>query len=146
MRCRGQHKKDICMEATMNWLRRFFYGRHGSDQLSIFLFIVYFSLAVLSQIFGLFVLYIASWAVFAWTIFRMFSRNHTKRMAENNRFLYIWYRFRNSFKNIRQKFKENKQYRYFNCPSCRQKVRVPRGKGKVSITCPKCRTKFMGIT
>lgn len=127
----------------MNWLRRFFYGRHGADQLSLFLFFVYLAIAILSQIFMIFPLYLASWAVFAWSLFRMLSRNHVKRTAENTRFMYGWYRFRNVFKNFGQKANDFQKYRVFDCPSCGQKVRVPRGKGKVNITCPKCRNKFM---
>ncbi len=127
----------------MNWLTRFFYGRHGADQFSIFLFAVYLSMAILSQIFRLFPLYLVSWAVFAWSVFRMLSKNHAKRAAENNRFMVGWYRFRNGFKNFGQRAGDFQKYRVFDCPSCGQKVRVPRGKGKINITCPNCRSKFM---
>ena len=67
-------------------------------------------------------------------IVRSLSRNVYKRYEENRKFLLLW-----------QKFKD-KDHRYYNCPRCRQQVRVPRGKGKISITCPKCREKFIKKT
>jgi DNA-directed RNA polymerase subunit RPC12/RpoP len=127
----------------MNWLRKFFYGRHGADQLSLFLFIVYLVIAVLSQIYNLWPLYLISWAIFVWSLFRMFSRNHARRAAENNSFMVVWYRLRNGFKNFGRSFGDLQKYRYFSCPGCGQKVRVPRGKGKVNISCPKCGLKFL---
>ena len=41
---------------------------------------------------------------------------------------------------------KDRQHRYFDCPKCHQMVRVPRGKGKISITCPRCREKFVKKT
>lgn len=127
----------------MDRLRKFFYGRHGMDRLGIALFIAYMALAILSSILGSILLYILSFIVFGYFIFRVFSRNHVKRSAENTKFLYGWYNIKNRWRLVVQRMRDMKIYRYFVCPNCRQKVRVPRGKGKVSITCPKCSTKFL---
>ncbi len=127
----------------MDRLRRFFSGRHGIDQLGIVLFIAYIALAILSNVLGSLVLYILSFVLFGYVIFRMFSRNHVKRTTENTKFLYGWYNFKNKWRLLVQRIRDAKNYRYFSCPNCRQKVRVPRGKGKISITCPKCREKFI---
>lgn len=127
----------------MDRLRKFFYGRHGMDRLGIALFIAYMALAVLSSILGSLLLYILSFAVFGYMIFRIFSRNKMKRTAENTKFLYGWYNFKNRWRLTAQRMRDMKTYRYLSCPDCRQKVRVPRGKGKVNITCPKCRAKFI---
>jgi ribosomal protein L37AE/L43A len=113
------------------------------DRLGIALFIAYMALAVLSSILGSLLLYILSFAVFGYMIFRIFSRNKMKRTAENTKFLYGWYNFKNRWRLTAQRMRDMKTYRYLSCPDCRQKVRVPRGKGKVNITCPKCRAKFI---
>ena len=127
----------------MNGLRKFLAGRHGVDQLSIVLFIAYVAVGVISQIFGITLLYYLSFAIFGYALFRMLSRNHSRRTAENTRFLYGWYNFKNGFKYKWQQIRERKDYRYLKCPHCNQTVRVPRGKGKVAITCPKCKTRFV---
>jgi peptidoglycan/LPS O-acetylase OafA/YrhL len=74
------------------------------------------------------------WHALFIAIFRSLSRNIYKRYEENRKFLVFF-----------QKLKD-KDHRYYNCPRCRQQVRVPKGKGKISITCPKCREKFIKTT
>ena len=69
-----------------------------------------------------------------WSIFRMYSRNIEARRRENAAFLRFFSRL------------TDKQYRYFRCPGCRQVVRVPRGKGKINIRCPKCSRQFIKKT
>ena len=65
---------------------------------------------------------------------RCFSRNTSKRYNENRRFLLLLDRIK------------DRSNRYYSCPKCRQTVRVPRGKGKIAIICPKCREKFIKKT
>ena len=69
-----------------------------------------------------------------WSIYRMYSRNIEARRRENTAFLRFFSRL------------TDKQYRYFRCPGCRQVVRVPRGKGKINIRCPKCSRQFIKRT
>ena len=69
-----------------------------------------------------------------WALFRTLSRNTYKRYQENRKFLQIFDRLK------------DRQHRYFDCPKCRQTVRVPRGKGKIAISCPKCGEKFIRKT
>ena len=68
------------------------------------------------------------------SIFRMLSRNTYKRYQENRKFLQIFDRLK------------DREHRYFDCPKCRQMVRVPKGKGKIAISCPRCREKFIRKT
>ena len=75
-----------------------------------------------------------SYALMFWAIFRALSRNTYKRYQENRKFLLIFDRLK------------DRNNRYFDCPKCRQTVRVPRGKGKISITCPRCKEKFIRKT
>lgn len=119
-------------------LRRFMEGRYGSDKLNTAILMVALVLVLVYTFlpFGLvkIILWIISYILMIWAIFRMLSRNTYRRYQENRRFLQI-------VDGIR-----DREHRYYNCPTCRQRVRVPRGKGKISITCPKCREKFIRKT
>lgn len=135
----------------MNWLRRFMYGRYGTDQLSMFLFVVYFILAVVSIFFrrtpvGI-VLTIIGYGIMILYFFRVFSRNIYKRAAENQKFLQMWNQIKNYFKYLKLKFQErNGVKKLYRCPKCHQIIRVPKGRGKIAITCPKCRFEFIKKT
>ena len=119
-------------------LRRFMEGRYGTDKLNMLILgcalaivIVYsFVPSGLVQL----ILWALSYVLMIWAIFRSLSRNTYKRYEENRRFLRLCEQVK------------DRDNRYFNCPRCRQRVRVPRGKGKISITCPKCREKFVKKT
>lgn len=109
-------------------LRRFMYGRYGTDQLNL-------ALMVLSIVLLLAGIWIKGLAVLAYLalfyyIFRCYSRNLAKRRQENAWFLRVTAPLR------------DRQHRYFRCPGCRQVVRVPKGKGRIKIGCPKCGRKF----
>ena len=120
------------------WLQRFMMGRYGTDKLnmvilgsgvvislvSVFIRIPFFSLVMTTVSYGL----------MFWAIFRCFSRNTYKRYRENRRFLMLVDRIK------------DREHKHFECPKCRQPVRVPRGKGKIAITCPKCKEKFIRKT
>lgn len=135
----------------MNWLRRFMYGRYGNDQLSTFMFVCYLVLLVFQMIFrnspaGL-VLMALSYVVVLLYFFRCFSRNIYKRQRENQKFLSMWTPVKNYFKYLKLRFQErNGVKKLFRCPKCHQIIRVPRDKGKIAITCPKCRYEFIKKT
>lgn len=124
----------------------FMYGRNGTDELSKFL--VYVSLALL--VINLFVRsQIIIWIVYAlliYSVYRMFSRNIAARSAENRKFLDWKSKVGNAFSGQSARLKEMKSYHIYKCPHCGQKIRIPRGKGKIVITCPKCRTEFQKIS
>ena len=106
--------------------RQFMYGRYGSDKLNLFLLGLGVALCLLSSFSRLYFLGIFAYIPLIWAIFRMYSRNIYKRQRENRQFLQFFTRLR------------DRQNRYFACPRCRQRVRVPRGKGKIVIKCPSC--------
>lgn len=110
--------------------RRFMYGRYGSDQLNLFLLILGVALCLLGSFSRLYYLGLIAYIPLIWAIFRMYSRNIAKRRSENRRFTQFFQRLR------------DRQNRYFSCPRCRQRVRVPRGKGKIVIKCPACGERF----
>lgn len=119
-------------------LRRFMEGRYGSDKLNTAILMTALVLVLVYSFlpFGLvkILLWLISYALMIWAIFRMLSRNTYRRYQENRRFLQITDGIR------------DREHRYYNCPTCRQRVRVPRGKGKIAISCPKCREKFIRKT
>ena len=89
------------------------------------------------------IMYYLSLATLVYTYYRMFSRNIYKRASENQNFLNKTADIRRKINNQKSLFKQRKVYRIYKCPTCKQKVRVPKGKGKISIHCPKCDTYFI---
>ena len=119
-------------------MQRFMEGRYGNDKLNIAILIAGVVTGLLSSILGGFLLKTILWAVsyglMIWAIFRCLSRNTYKRYQENRKYLQLIDRVK------------DREHRYYDCPKCRQRVRVPRGKGKISITCPRCKEKFVRKT
>ena len=124
-------------------LERFMEGRYGYDQFSRFLSFVSLALLIISMFVKIPILFYLAVIVIVWTYFRTLSRNVSKRYAENERFLQFFGKITSRFQNRRYYQEQRKIYKYFLCPKCRQKVRVPKGKGKICITCPKCRMEFV---
>ena len=127
-----------------NRLHAFMGGRNGFDRLSIGLIVLAFilyALAFLSPFVAIFALAIAAYAVW-----RAFSKNMAKRREENYRFTRISGDIKDAFTQWKFRRQQKKQYRFITCPDCKSKLRLPRGKGKISITCPKCGLKFKGKT
>lgn len=133
-----------------NALSRFMYGRNGSDQLgwaSLILLLVLNTVNLFTRHSSEVVHTVLSTATFllmVWILFRMFSRNLPKRRSENAWFLNkIVNPLRVGSKNRRMR-SADKEHKYFTCPNCRTVCRVPRGKGRIIITCPKCGTSIHG--
>ncbi|MBR4744363.1 MAG: hypothetical protein IK082_09265 [Oscillospiraceae bacterium] len=121
-----------------NWLLRFMTGRYGPDHLNVFLLITAIVLSVLASLFRLGILSIIGYVILLLCFFRMLSRNITARRRENDRFIRLWWPVRTKILNSARRLKDIRKYKYFHCSGCRCTLRVPRGKGKVQITCPKC--------
>ena len=119
-------------------VRRFMAGRYGTDKLSMTMLVVSLVLSLIGSFIKLpvlnLVLTAVSYILMFWAIFRSFSRNTYKRYQENRRFMQFFDRLK------------DREHRYFDCPNCHQPVRVPRGKGKIAITCPRCRERFVRRT
>ncbi len=122
-------------------INNFFRGRYGYDELNRFLIIFYAILVILNLILRAYVINIIGFAILIILLFRILSKNYEKRRAENKKFMEITAPFRVWIFNMRNSSKS--EYKLFICPKCRQKVRVPNGKGKIQITCPKCRNEFV---
>lgn len=119
-------------------LRHFMTGRYGTDRLNMTILCIGLVASLLSVFFQnspvSLIFFVLSYGMMIWAIFRSLSRNTYKRYLENRKFLQTIDRLK------------DREHRYFDCPKCRQMVRVPRGKGKISITCPRCREKFVKKT
>lgn len=124
-------------------MQGFMAGRYGTDQLSKVLLWISLACLAVSMFTRLNVFYILGLVLLIYTYYRMFSRNVAKRYAENQKYLNWRYGFAVRRNKRKVHWEQRKIYRFYKCPQCRQKVRVPKGKGKVAITCPKCRMEFV---
>ena len=123
-------------------LRQFMIGRYGTDGLNQFLSIaslVLLLIAIISRV-SLFTYLGAALLIFCY--YRTFSRNISKRTEENYKFYTLKDRVDNKFKGWKEQWANRKVYHYYRCPQCRQKLRVPRGRGRIQISCPRCGTQF----
>ena len=120
-------------------LQAFFSGRNGFGDLGRTLMWGALILMIVSTLLGLELLYLVSLAMFIYVYVRAFSRNLSKCQAQNGKFL-SWKQFQN------QRFQQRKTHRFYRCPKCKTYLRVPKGKGKISITCRCCGEKFVKKT
>ncbi len=124
-------------------LRQFMIGRYGTDGLNQFLSIAAIVLLLISLL--------TRFSLFTWLglvllilcYYRSLSRNISKRTEENYRFYSLKDRFNNKFRRLKEQWDTRKLYHYYRCPQCRQKLRVPRGRGRIQISCPRCGTQFI---
>lgn len=126
----------------MDWLRRFMFGRYGMDALSMALFLLFIILSFIARITHLSIIYWISYALILIAYFRIFSRNINKRYQENMRFLTFWNPVKGWIIAKYTRLKDYKYHKYLKCPTCSATLRVPRGRGKICVTCPKCRNEF----
>ena len=123
-------------------LQKFMAGRRGPDEMSMALLIAGVVLSMLSSIFHLAILYWLSLALYVYAMFRMLSRNLEKRYAENAAFLKLWRGKTSGLKQFFNRLKNMKKYKYYRCPECKSRLRLPRGVGEVTVTCSKCHHTF----
>ena len=122
---------------------RFMYGRYGVDTLGKYSLGAGLATMVLSIVFDSYTLSLLSWFFIILTYFRMFSRNLYRRSSENQTFLNKTYKLRTWFGKQKNMLAQRKTHHIYRCPGCKQKIRVPRGKGRIEIRCPKCHTTFI---
>ena len=144
-------------------MARFMQGRYGVDELSRFLTGASLVVLILEMITKWYVLTLVFWAIFIVIYYRMLSRDYGKRQQENQKFLNARYKCRakwyqlfhkngtsyhtygnvSGFEKLKRDMQQRKQYHIYKCPGCRQKIRIPRGKGKIMVRCPQCNIEFM---
>ena len=129
-----------------NWknkMMQFMQGRYGADQMGQML-------SAVSMVFLIISLFSRNQAWFllavigiVYNYFRMFSKNISKRYAENQKYLKMTAGIRRKLASWKSQPAQRKIYHIYRCPGCKQKIRVPRGRGKIEIRCPKCNTRFV---
>ena len=129
-----------------NWknkMMQFMQGRYGADQMGQML-------SAVSMVFLIISLFSRNRAWFllavigiVYNYFRMFSKNISKRYAENQKYLKMTAGIRRRLASWKSQLAQRKIYHIYRCPGCKQKIRVPRGRGKIEIRCPKCNTRFV---
>lgn len=132
----------------MNRLRAFMAGRNGMDGLGMALLIA----AVVANLLSRFVhtergasaLSLIALVLMVWCLYRIFSRNIAARQKENQKFTGIFSRVKSGAADVKYRMDNASEYKFFTCPGCKNRLRVPRGKGKIQITCPKCGQRFGG--
>lgn len=124
-------------------LTRFMYGRYGVDALSKALLYLSVAILIISMFVTNAVLNLCAMILLVVCYARMLSKNFAKRQQENIKYLNIYNRFKYQFSKISFRMKESKTHHIYSCTKCKQKIRVPRGKGRISIRCPKCQNEFI---
>ena len=126
-------------------IQQFMYGRYGYDQLGRSLILA----ALICIVLGMFMpaavrplLLLAQYMALIYCIFRVMSRNLAQRQRENAWYLRKEQAVLRWFRSLKDRWQQRKEYKFFRCPSCHALLRVPRGKGKLVLTCRKCGNRF----
>lgn len=133
------------MNKFRDWVTRMMQGRYGADQLTRTMVYAVFVIMILSLFIRSGFLNLLAIVLLGYSYFRMMSKNHSARYQENEKFLKATAGIRSKVSGFISSTKQRKDYHIYTCPNkeCRQKIRVPRGKGHIQITCPKCHTQFI---
>ncbi|MFC5974960.1 MULTISPECIES: RING finger protein [Carnobacterium] len=126
--------------------QKFMIGRYGVDKLSSFLLYGGLAFIILFNLLNWPIGGLLGWAAIIISYYRIFSRNRTKRYQENLKYLTFTRRLKGEWNKKRNKFYQRKAYKFYSCPNCHEKLRVPRNKGKINITCPHCKEQFIKKT
>lgn len=124
-------------------MMRFMAGRYGTDSFSKFLLVVAFVFLISNLVFRIPRLYLIGLLILIYCYFRMFSRNYAKRSAENAFYLKATAGIRQYFRKQRSHMQIRKTHHLYKCKQCGKYIKIPKGKGRIQITCPTCRYQFI---
>lgn len=130
----------------MNWLKKAMVGRYGVDQLSQGMILISVVTVTISMLTNFKVTSYIGMVILIISYFRMFSRNINKRQQENLSFLKWWNPIVSKVVGLKNRVTYSKTHKFFKCPQCKKTLKVPKGKGRINITCPDCKTKFENRT
>ena len=123
-------------------IARVMMGRYGVDAFSRFLMVI----TIVFMLLGMFIhpiVYYIGFVGMIYMYFRIFSKNYAKRSAENQWYLRKSYVVKNWFQKQKRMWQLRKTHKIFKCPTCKQKIKVPKKRGRIEISCSKCGTKFI---
>lgn len=123
-------------------IAKFMQGRHGADNLGMFTLLSGLIISLLGSFTRIGLLSIIGLALYIITLFRMFSRNHEKRMAENRKYIELTSNWKTKVRQFSKRMKNRRDYKYFKCPECKVLLRTKRGSGEKDITCVRCGHQF----
>ena len=119
---------------------RFMLGRYGIDKLGYAILIISMVISLISSVFKFYVGALISYVLLIWEVYRFLSRDTYKRSSENMKFLNIKKISTQKIKFQKNKIRDRKTHKYFECSTCHNNLRVPKGKGELKVTCPVCKT------
>lgn len=123
------------------WLQNFMIGRRGADELSFTMLMLYLGICIFAAFSGLDFLQILGTFIILLAFLRILSRDIDARKAENDAYMRFLGRM-GANSQARKSQRQDKEHRYYRCKNCGTVMRVPRGVGKIEITCPKCGKKI----
>lgn len=129
-----------------DFLSKLLHGRYGVDQFSVALMFMSVLFSLLFTFTDWTIFYIISSVILIYAIYRIFSKNFTKRQRENQLWNKYYFSFRRKTDKCIRRAKDFPHYRYYTCLNCKQTIRIPRGKGRIEIRCPKCGYSFRSKT
>ena len=127
-------------------LQQFLDKCYGFDLLGYLLLAACVLLTMLSRLFDVVLPGLFACIALVWAVSRAFSHNIQKRWSENQRLLKLLPELRRALADGRIRHKQRRDYKFFRCPGCKNRLRLPRGKGRIQITCPRCGQRFGGKT
>ena len=124
-------------------LRNFMAGRNGIDKLTTGLVAIYGVLCFIKIflryfLIGYIVISVLQYAVLAFALFRVLSKNLPKRYGENLKFEQFLYAWKPYVEHMKLRVKFFKTHRFRTCKGCGEFLRLTKGKHRKHITCPKC--------
>ena len=136
------------MDNLKNRLNQFMQGRYGVDDFARGTLVFALALIIISTLMGSgsrlgWLLEMIGLLALVYNCYRVFSRNISQRYEENKAYLAKTASIRSWFNREKNIMKQRKDFHIYSCPGCGQKIRIPKGKGRIEISCPKCHTKFI---
>lgn len=131
-------KFNQILSNAINKYRKFMYGRYGNDELNFALIVLSLLLSLVSNFDKLWFFYFISIIPVAVAAWRFISRNTNARYNERIKFISAVSFFKDRFIKIKSRSQDRKTHRFYTCKKCKAKLRLPKGRGKIKITCPKC--------
>lgn len=122
--------------------KHFFQRCYGADNLGMCIVTASLVCLLLDRFIRSGLLTIIGLGLYIWAVFRMLSRNTVKRAAENRKFTQWWLKAKTETRQFFNRLKNSRKYKYYRCPQCKARLRMPRGIGEKTVTCSQCRHTF----